>query len=182
MRGAARPGRGRAGTAEEAQMTADDAGGTAFPTEADLALIQTLLPHRYPFLLVDRVRDIVPDTSATGIKCVTANEPQFTGHFPGQPIMPGVMIVEAMAQTCGVLIGVSRGLDHHLMIYFTTMDKVKFRRTVVPGDVLEMHVEIRRGGTRVGRFAGRAYVDGELAAEAEFTAMLQGGSVPKGDG
>ena len=149
------------------------------PAEADLALIQKILPHRFPFLLVDKVRDIVPDTSAVGIKCVTANEPQFTGHFPGQPIMPGVMLIEAMAQTCGVLIGVSRGLDDALMIYFTTIDKVKFRRTVVPGDVVEMHVKITRGGSRVGKFEGRAYVAGELAAQAEFTAMLQ---PPKADG
>ncbi len=157
-------------------MTASDAAAPApmdRPTEVGLDVIRTILPHRYPFLLVDKVRDIVPDTSATGIKCVTANEPQFTGHFPDQPIMPGVLIIEALAQTCGVLIGVSRGLDAHLMIYFTTIDKVKFRRTVIPGDVLEMKVEIKRGGTRVGKFEGKAYVDGQLAAQAEFTAMLQ---------
>ena len=142
-------------------------------TEADMDLIQKILPHRYPFLLVDKVRDIVPNETATGIKCVTANEPQFTGHFPGQPIMPGVLMIEAMAQTCGVLIGVSRGLESTLMIYFTTIDKVKFRRTVVPGDVLEMKVRITRLGTRVGKFEGRTYVDGQLAAEAEFSAMLQ---------
>ncbi|MEM6740842.1 MAG: 3-hydroxyacyl-ACP dehydratase FabZ [Pseudomonadota bacterium] len=156
-------------------MTASEPAG-ADPThsrEVGIDVIQTILPHRYPFLLVDKVRDIVPDVSATGIKCVTANEPQFTGHFPGQPIMPGVMIIEAMAQTCGVLMGVSRGMDATLMIYFTTIDKVKFRRTVVPGDVLEMKVEIKRGGTKVGKFEGRAFVEGQLVAQAEFTAMLQ---------
>ncbi|MEL6203914.1 MAG: 3-hydroxyacyl-ACP dehydratase FabZ [Pseudomonadota bacterium] len=142
-------------------------------TEADFDLIQKILPHRYPFLLIDRVRDIVADTSATGIKAVTANEPHFSGHFPGKPIMPGVLIIEAMAQTCGVLIGASRGLEETLMIYFTTVDKAKFRRIVVPGDVLELHVTIKRAGTRVGKFEGKAYVEGELAAEAEFTAMLQ---------
>lgn len=146
------------------------------PTEADLDLIYKILPHRYPFLLVDHVRDIVPHTSAVGVKCVTANEPHFNGHFPGKPIMPGVLIVEAMAQTCGVLIGCSRGLEETLMIYFTTVEKAKFRRTVVPGDVLELHVSIKRAGTRVGKFEGKAFVGGELAAEAEFTAMLQGGT------
>ena len=146
---------------------------TAIET-ADLELIQKILPHRYPFLLIDRVKDIVANTSAVGIKCVTANEPHFNGHFPGQPIMPGVLIIEAMAQTCGVLIGCSRGLEETLMIYFTTVEKAKFRRTVVPGDVMELHVSIKRAGTKFGKFEGRAFVEGELAAEAEFSAMLQG--------
>jgi 3-hydroxyacyl-[acyl-carrier-protein] dehydratase len=154
-------------------MTAADTTTGPTPGTADLDLIQKILPHRYPFLLVDRVRDIVPDTSAVGIKCVTANEPQFTGHFPGQPIMPGVLVIEAMAQTSGVLIGVSRGMDTKLMIFFTTVDKVKFRRVVGPGDVLEMYVTTKRLGTKVGKFEGRAFVGDELACEAEFTAMLQ---------
>lgn len=143
------------------------------PREADLALIQRILPHRYPFLLVDRVRDIDPGKSAVGIKCVTANEPQFTGHFPGNPIMPGVLIIEAMAQAAAVLAGVSKGLaDSELLIYFMAIDKCKFRRKVVPGDVLELHVSVVRGGSKVWKFAGRAMVGDELAAEAEFTAML----------
>ncbi|MEM9249164.1 MAG: 3-hydroxyacyl-ACP dehydratase FabZ [Pseudomonadota bacterium] len=166
-------------------MTASDATAPAAEspiTEVGSDVIRAILPHRYPFLLVDKVRDIIPDVSATGIKCVTANEPQFTGHFPDDPIMPGVLIIEAMAQTCGVLMGVSRGLDTTLMIYFTTIDKVKFRRTVVPGDVLEMKVEIKRGGSRVGKFEGKAYVEGQLAAQAEFTAMLQDKSDEQADG
>ena len=148
---------------------------TDTPTEADIALIQSILPHRYPFLLVDRVVDIVAHESATGIKAVTMNEPQFQGHFPGVPVFPGVMIVEAMAQTAGVLVGIGHGVQSEPpLIYFMGMDGVKFRRKVCPGDVLRMHVRITRGklGGKVWRFDGRADVDGEVAAEAQFMAML----------
>ncbi|MEE3317678.1 MAG: 3-hydroxyacyl-ACP dehydratase FabZ, partial [Pseudomonadota bacterium] len=134
---------------------------------------QKILPHRYPFLLVDKVRDIVPDTSAVGIKNVTMNEPHFTGHFPGNPIMPGVTIVEAMAQTAGVMAGISLDLeDRELLVYFMTIDNCKFRRMVVPGDVLEMHVEVLKKRSKMWRFKGVAKVDGEVAAEAEFAAMI----------
>lgn len=140
---------------------------------ADIDLIQRILPHRYPFLLVDRVEEIDGSSRAVGIKHVTANEPHFTGHFPGRPIMPGVLIVEAMAQTAAVMVGVAQDLaDKSLLVYFMGMDGVKFRRMVRPGDVLRMEVETRRGGGRVWKFAGRATVDGDLAAEAEFTAMI----------
>ncbi|MFV0335477.1 MAG: 3-hydroxyacyl-ACP dehydratase FabZ [Tropicimonas sp.] len=141
--------------------------------EADHETILKILPHRYPFLLVDHVRDIDPDKSCIGIKNVTFNEPHFQGHFPDHPVMPGVLIIEAMAQTSAVLVGASRGITEELMIYFTTVDKAKFRRTVVPGDVLELHVLVKRAGSRIGKFEGRAMVRGELVAEAEFTAMLQ---------
>jgi len=142
---------------------------------ADIQLIQRILPHRYPFLLVDKVVDIDGFQSATGIKNVTMNEPHFQGHFPGTPIMPGVTIVEAMAQTTGVMVGVALDLaDKDLLIYFMAIDKCKFRRKVVPGDVLEMKVETTRGkpGGKVWKFKGVATVDGEMAAEAEFTAMM----------
>ena len=143
------------------------------PTTADIQLIQKILPHRYPFLLVDKVRDIVPDTSAVGIKNVTMNEPHFTGHFPGNPIMPGVTIVEAMAQTAGVMAGISLDLeDRELLVLFMTIDNCKFRRMVVPGDVLEMHVEVLKKRSKMWRFKGVAKVDGEVAAEAEFAAMI----------
>ncbi|SEN09546.1 3-hydroxyacyl-[acyl-carrier-protein] dehydratase [Pseudorhodobacter antarcticus] len=143
------------------------------PTTADIALIQRILPHRYPFLLVDKVRDIVPNQSAVGIKCVTMNEPQFQGHFPGKPVFPGVQIIEALAQTSGVLVGVSLNLaDKNLLVYFMGLDAVKFRRMVVPGDVMELHVTVKRGGGKVWKFEGRALVDGELCAQAEFTAMM----------
>lgn len=147
------------------------------PLTADISLIQRIIPHRYPFLLVDKVRDIVPSQSCVGIKCVTMNEPQFTGHFPGQPVFPGVLIIEAMAQSSGVLVGLSMDLvDKNAVVYFMGVDAVKFRRKVVPGDVLEMHVKALRGGGRVWKFEGRAMVDGELACEATFTAMFD---VPK---
>ncbi len=142
---------------------------------ADIQLIQRILPHRYPFLLVDKVVDIDGCKSATGIKNVTMNEPHFQGHFPGTPIMPGVTIVEAMAQTTGVMVGVALDLaDKDLLIYFMAIDKCKFRRKVGPGDVLEMKVETTRGkpGGKVWKFKGVATVDGEMAAEAEFTAMM----------
>ncbi|GHE01350.1 3-hydroxyacyl-ACP dehydratase [Defluviimonas sp. 20V17] len=142
-------------------------------TEADLSLIQRVIPHRYPFLLVDKLRDIVPGKSAVGIKNVTFNEPHFQGHFPGQPIMPGVTIVEAMAQTAGVLVGITLDLvDKELLVYFMNIDNCKFRRKVVPGDVLEMHVTVKRGGGKIWKFLGEAKVDGELATQAEFTAMI----------
>jgi 3-hydroxyacyl-[acyl-carrier-protein] dehydratase len=142
---------------------------------ADIQLIQRILPHRYPFLLVDRVEEIDGISSALGIKNVTMNEPHFQGHFPGQPIMPGVTIVEAMAQTAAVMVGVALDLaDKDLLIYFMGIDGCKFRRKVVPGDVLEMRLTTLRGkpGGKVWKFQGRATVAGELAAEAEFTAMM----------
>ena len=146
-------------------------------TEADLALIQRILPHRYPFLLVDKVVDIVPGTSARGIKCVTFNEPHFQGHFPGKPIMPGVTIIEAMAQTSGVLLGVTwEAYDTNLLIYFMSIEKSKFRRMVVPGDVLTMDIEVLRAGSKIVKFRGRGTVDGEPACEAEFTAMIDRGA------
>jgi 3-hydroxyacyl-[acyl-carrier-protein] dehydratase len=154
-------------------MTAD------IPTTADIDLIQRIIPHRYPFLLVDKVRDIVPFQSAVGIKNVTMNEPHFQGHFPGAPIMPGVTIVEAMAQAAAVMVGVSADLaDKQMLVYFMGIDGVKFRRKVVPGDVLELHVTTLRGkpGGKVWKFGGRAMVEGDMAAEAEFTAMMDLGA------
>lgn len=144
-------------------------------THADIHLIQRIIPHRYPFLLVDKVRDIVANTSAIGIKNVTFNEPHFQGHFPGTPIMPGVTIIEAMAQTAAVMVGVSNDLaDKEFLVYFMAIDGCKFRRKVIPGDVLEMKVDVTRGkpGAKVWKFHGVATVDGETAAEADFTAMM----------
>lgn len=143
---------------------------------ADIAVISRILPHRYPFLLVDRVIEIDGLTSAVGIKNVTMNEHYFQGHFPDMPVMPGVAIVEAMAQTAGVMAGVSLGLlDQKLQIFFMGIDKAKFRRKVVPGDQLFMHITTLRGkaGARVWKFHGVAKVDGEIAAEAELTAMME---------
>lgn len=148
---------------------------------ADILTIQRILPHRYPFLLVDKVEEINGTQSAVGYKNVTMNEPHFQGHFPGAPIMPGVTIVEAMAQTAGVMIGVALDqLDTNMLIYFMSIDKCKFRRKVIPGDVLRMDLTTLRGkpGGKVWRFSGVATVEGEMAAEAEFMAMLD---LPKAD-
>lgn len=142
---------------------------------ADIQMIQRILPHRYPFLLVDKVEEIAGTESAVGYKNVTMNEPHFQGHFPGTPIMPGVTIVEAMAQTAGVMVGVALDqMDKEMLIYFMSIDKCKFRRKVVPGDVLRMDLKTLRGkaGGKVWRFSGVATVEGEMAAEAEFMAML----------
>ncbi len=143
---------------------------------ADIGMIQRIIPHRYPFLLVDRVEDIDGYQTATGLKNVTMNEPHFQGHFPGNPIMPGVTIVEAMAQTVAVMVGVALGYeDKNMQVYFMAIDKCKFRRMVVPGDQLKLHMQTVRGkpGGKVWKFTGEAKVDGELACEVEFTAMME---------
>lgn len=143
---------------------------------ADIHLIQRIIPHRYPFLLVDKVVDIDGYQTATGIKNVTMNEPHFQGHFPGNPIMPGVTIIEAMAQTAAIMVGTELGMeDKNMQVYFMAIDKCKFRRMVVPGDVLEMKLKTVRGkpGGKVWKFSGVAEVEGEMAAEAEFTAMME---------
>ena len=140
---------------------------------ADIQLIQRILPHRYPFLLIDRVEDIDGVKTARGVKNVTSNEPHFQGHFPGTPIMPGVTIIEALAQTAAVMVGTTQKLaDENMLIYFLAIDKCKFRRKVVPGDVLNLHVETLRGGSKIWKFKGSGMVNGEMAAEAEFTAMM----------
>lgn len=131
------------------------------------------LPHRYPMLLVDRVERIVPDGSITAIKAVSMNEQFFQGHFPGRPIMPGVLIVEALAQAAGVLAVESLGLaDSGKLVYFMAIEGAKFRTPVEPGCLLQLDVEFVQKRASVCKFAGRATVDGKLAAEAQFTAMI----------
>ena len=142
---------------------------------SDINLIKRILPHRYPFLLVDQVIEINGFDNATGIKNITFNEPQFQGHFPATPIMPGVMIIEAMAQTAAVMVGVGLNLaDKDMLIYFMAIDKCKFRRKVTPGDQLIMKLNTLRGkpGSKVWKFYGEASVGGEMAAQAEFSAMM----------
>ena len=142
-------------------------------TSADLARIKRMIPHRFPFLLIDRVEDIRKNESAVGIKLVTNNEPHFQGHFPDKPIMPGVMIVEAMAQTAGVLVVETLGMiDQNLLVYFMTLDKTRFRKPVEPGDMLELHVKIIRGRGKIWKFWGEGKVGGEIVAEAEYSAMI----------
>jgi 3-hydroxyacyl-[acyl-carrier-protein] dehydratase len=139
----------------------------------DVRRVMAALPHRYPMLLVDRVERLVPDVSITATKAVTINEGFFQGHFPDRPIMPGVMIVEALAQAAGVLAVESLGLaGTGKLVYFMAIDNAKFRAPVEPGVLLTLEVEFVQKRTSVCRFAGRALVDGKLAAEAQFTAMI----------
>jgi 3-hydroxyacyl-[acyl-carrier-protein] dehydratase len=139
---------------------------------ADIAVILKSLPHRYPFLMVDRITNIVGDTSAIGIKNVTANEPQFMGHFPSQPIFPGVLMIEGMAQTAGVICILSRGSRTPKSVYFLTIDKAKFRKLVQPGDTLEYHMTKINQRKTMWWYRGVAMVKGETVAEAEVGAML----------
>jgi 3-hydroxyacyl-[acyl-carrier-protein] dehydratase len=139
----------------------------------DVTRVLAALPHRYPMLLVDRVEEIIPDRSIAAIKAVTFNEGFFQGHFPGRPIMPGVLIVEALAQAAGVLAVESLGLSGSgKLVYFMAIEEAKFRKPVEPGVLLRLEVEFVQKRARVCKFAGRALVDGQVAAEANFTAMI----------
>ena len=139
----------------------------------DIRGIMEMIPHRYPFLMIDKVVDIVPGQSATGIKGVTSAEPHFQGHFPTQPIMPGVLIVEAMAQTAAVLVVYSTGLEAKgKVVYFMAIENARFRKPVVPGDLLHFDVQTLRHRGNVWKMSGKAMVDGKLVAEAVFSAMI----------
>jgi len=151
----------------------DDITTNPVPSSVGIDMIQRAIPHRYPFLLVDRVVDIEASKTATGIKNVTINEPQFNGHFPGLPVLPGVLVVEALAQTSAVLVSLSLDLlDSDAVVYFMGIDKCRFRRKVEPGDVLRLRVDALRGGGKVWKFAGHATVEDDTAAECEFMAMI----------
>jgi 3-hydroxyacyl-[acyl-carrier-protein] dehydratase len=140
---------------------------------ADVARVLKLLPHRYPFLMIDRIIDIDGDNSATGIKCVTINEPFFQGHFPGFPVMPGVLLIEGMAQTAGAIcVAALNEAYEPRIVYFMSIDKAKFRRPVTPGDTVHYHVRKIRNRGPVWRFACEAKVDGALVAEGEISAMI----------
>jgi 3-hydroxyacyl-[acyl-carrier-protein] dehydratase len=142
-------------------------------TIIDIQEIKRLIPHRFPFLFVDKVRDFIPKISAIGIKNVTSNEPHFQGHFPSQPVMPGVTIVEAMAQTAGILVSKSLELeDSGALVYFLSIDNCKFRHLVGPGDVLELHVKVIRGRGKIWKFHGDAIVNDKIVTEADFAAMI----------
>lgn len=145
------------------------------PTAIEIGIEKIIkdLPHRYPFLLIDKVKILEPFKKAIGFKNVTFNEPHFTGHFPDRPIMPGVLIVEAMAQTAAIMImnSEAENRDDNL-VYFMGIDNTKFRKPVIPGDVLELHIETIQGRSNVWKMSGTAIVAGQKVAEAEFSAMF----------
>jgi 3-hydroxyacyl-[acyl-carrier-protein] dehydratase len=140
---------------------------------ADIMRVLRLLPHRYPFLMVDRIIEMDGDNSGIGIKNVSINEPHFQGHFPAFPVMPGVLLIEGIAQTAGALCVANLGEDYEpQLVYFMAIDKARFRRPVVPGDTVYFHVTKKRNRGRVWRFAGEARVNGQIVCEAEVSAMI----------
>ncbi len=146
---------------------------TCSPKVIDINRIMEMIPHRYPMLMVDKLIDVYPDQSAVGVKNVTINEPFFQGHFPSRPVMPGVLIIEAMAQTAAVLVVETLGQKAEgKLVYFMTVDDARFRKPVGPGDCLMIHVTKERSRGNVWRFKGEAKVDGVLMAEATFAAMI----------
>ena len=145
----------------------------AKPLRAGIDDIKRMIPHRHPFLMIDSVESIVPGDSAVGMKSVTGEEPFFEGHFPGNPIMPGVLIIEAIAQTAAVLVVKTLDMqDRDILVYLLTADKCKFRSLVRPGARLELHVKVIRGRGKVWRVGGACKVNGKTVAEAEVNAMM----------
>ena len=143
----------------------------------DYNQILKLIPHRLPFLLIDRVENLVPDTSAVGIKSVTVTEPHFAGHFPNYPVMPGVLIIEAMAQTAGCLVSYTEGYgskksSEGKLVYFASIDSAKFRKPVRPGEILSLYIEKIRGRGSLWKFSGTAKVNGSVVSECTFSAMI----------
>lgn len=141
-------------------------------TAMDAQQILALLPHRYPFLMVDRIEQIRGDESCVGIKNVTFNEPFFQGHFPHRPVMPGVLLLEGMAQTAGAVCATAMGSERPPFVYFLTIDKAKFRRPVTPGDRIEFHMTKMRQRKTMWWYRGQAIVDGKVVCEAELGAMM----------
>ena len=142
--------------------------------QIDISRLMEMIPHRYPFLMIDRMVDVVASKSATGIKNVSINEPYFQGHFPGHPVMPGVLIIEAMAQTAAALAVHSMGSDAEgKLVYFMSVENARFRKPVVPGDALYVHVVKKVSRGNVWKFSAEAKVDGVLMADAVFSAMIR---------
>ncbi|HRC27357.1 MAG TPA: 3-hydroxyacyl-ACP dehydratase FabZ [Alphaproteobacteria bacterium] len=139
----------------------------------DITRIMEMIPHRYPFLLIDRIVDFVPGERAVGLKNVSINEPQFQGHFPAFPVMPGVLIIESMAQTAAILVVQTLGKDAEgKLVYFMTIDEARFRKPVVPGDAMYIHIEKLQVRRNVWKFRAEAKVDGRVCAEATYSAMI----------
>ena len=157
----------------EAEATTGPAQGRTLQS-ADIMRVLAMLPHRYPFLMVDKIIEMDGDESGIGIKNVTINEPHFQGHFPQQPVMPGVLLVEGMAQTAGALCIAAQEISQPKIVYFMSIDKAKFRKPVVPGDTVEFHVRKLKRRSNIWRFGAEAKVGGIVVAEAEITAMLAG--------
>ena len=142
-------------------------------TVIDINRIQEMIPHRYPILLVDRIIELTPGERAVGLKNVTMNEPQFTGHFPNFPVMPGVLIIEAMAQTAAIVVVEALGPEAEgKVVYFMTIDDARFRKHVTPGDTMHIHVEKVQARRNVWKFKGKAMVGDKVCAEATFSAMI----------
>lgn len=157
----------------EAEAPSNDQAPVETVPDLDIAGVMRLIPHRYPFLLVDRVIDIQPNVSCVGVKNVTINEPFFQGHFPSRPVFPGVLIIESMAQTAGCLVVATLGPESEgKLVYFMTVDDARFRKPVVPGDQMKVHVSKIRNRGPVWKFRGEAKVDGVLVAEATYSAMI----------
>ncbi len=141
--------------------------------EIDIERIMAMIPHRYPFLMIDRVSDIIPWKSAVGVKNVSVNEPHFQGHFPSRKVMPGVLIIEAMAQTAAVLVVETLGAEAEgKLVYFLSVNNARFRKPVVPGDTLRIHISVRQNRGKVWKFDCEAKVDGVLMSEATIAAMI----------
>ena len=156
-------------------MEASERSTSADVAEIDTLRIMELIPHRPPFLMIDKVVDVVAGERAIGVKNVTINEGFFQGHFPARPVMPGVLIIEAMAQTAAVLVVHTLGpMAQGKLVYFMSVDNARFRRPVVPGDTLKVHVTSLRHRGNVWKFEGQAKVDGKLCAEATYAAMIMG--------
>ena len=156
------------------EAAARGTGGEAAVESFDIAQIMRAIPHRYPFLLVDRIVDVVKGASAVGVKNVSINENYFPGHFPAHPVMPGVLIIECMAQTSAVLVVETLGPEARgKLVYFLSIDNAKFRRPVVPGDQMRVHVEKERQRGNIWKFRAEAKVDGKVAAEAVISAMIR---------
>ena len=156
------------------EVTSENKSAESAPgIDIDILRVMEMIPHRYPMLMIDRVTDVITNVSAVGIKNVTINEHFFQGHFPQRPVMPGVLIVEAMAQTAGVLVVHTLGADAEgKLVYFMSIDEAKFRRPVTPGDTVHIHVSKVQHRRNVWKFRGEAKVNGVLCAEATFAAMI----------